>query len=51
MTAEFADDLDRVRNASDFKDEKSVQVLIEALKGAASLYSEEEKRGMMGGRR
>ena len=43
VTMEFADDLDKIRNASDF-DEKSLPILIEALKQGTSMYSEEEKR-------
>lgn len=49
VTAEFADDIDRLRNANDFS-EKSVPVLIEALKQSACVYSEEEKRTVMGQR-
>lgn len=41
VTQEFADDLDKLRNASDFN-EKSLPVLIAALKQGAKLYSEEE---------
>ena len=47
VTAEFADDLDKLRNASDFTD-KSMPVLVEALKDTARTYSEEEKREVMG---
>ncbi|KAI4234714.1 MAG: hypothetical protein LQ349_003629 [Xanthoria aureola] len=47
VTAEFADDLDKLRNASDFT-EKSMPVLIEALKDTARTYSEEEKEEVMG---
>ncbi|KAL9584143.1 MAG: hypothetical protein Q9212_002302 [Teloschistes hypoglaucus] len=47
ITAEFADDLDKLRNAPDFS-EKSVPILIDALKGAARNYSEEEKAKVMG---
>ncbi|KAI4130269.1 MAG: hypothetical protein LQ338_001806 [Usnochroma carphineum] len=46
VTAEFADDLDKLRNASDFS-EKSVPILIHALKATASVYSEEEKAKVM----
>ena len=46
VTTEFADDLDKIRNASDF-DEKSLPILIEALKQGTSMYSEEEKRKVM----
>lgn len=47
VTAEFADDIDKVRNASDFT-EKSVPVLIQALKQGAYNFSEEDKRTIMG---
>ncbi|MCJ1224113.1 hypothetical protein MMC12_000756 [Toensbergia leucococca] len=47
VTAEFADDLDRVRNAEDFRD-KSLPLLINALKQGASIFSEEERRKVMG---
>ncbi|KAI4252925.1 MAG: hypothetical protein LQ352_003997 [Teloschistes flavicans] len=47
ITAEFADDLDKLRNAPDFN-EKSVPLLIDALKLAARNYSEEEKAKVMG---
>lgn len=47
ITAEFADDLDKLRNAPDFS-EKSVPILIDALKAAARNYSEEEKSKVMG---
>jgi ribosome assembly protein 3 len=47
VTAEFADDIDKIRNASDFT-EKSVPVLIQALKQGAYSFSEEEKERIMG---
>ncbi|KAL8981218.1 MAG: hypothetical protein Q9205_003935 [Flavoplaca limonia] len=47
VTTEFADDLDKLRNASDFT-EKSMPVLIDALKGTARMYSDEEKADVMG---
>ncbi|KAL8952524.1 MAG: hypothetical protein Q9222_001554 [Ikaeria aurantiellina] len=47
LTTEFADDLDKLRNASDFTD-KSLAVLIEGLKSTAKEYSEEEKAKVMG---
>ncbi|KAL8760410.1 MAG: hypothetical protein Q9199_000034 [Rusavskia elegans] len=47
VTSEFADDLDKLRNASDFT-ERSMPVLIEALKDTARMYSEEEKAKVMG---
>lgn len=43
ITHEFADDLDKIRKASDFK-ERSLSVLVAALKQGASIYSEEERR-------
>ena len=48
VTAEFADDIDKVRNANDFK-ESSVPILIEALRQGAVLYGEEERKRVMGG--
>ena len=50
VTTEFADDLDKIRNADDFN-EKSLPILIEALKQGTSIYSEEEKRRIMGGQK
>ncbi|CAF9920214.1 MAG: hypothetical protein HETSPECPRED_004196 [Heterodermia speciosa] len=47
VTAEFADDIDRLRKANDFSEE-SLPILIEALKQGACVYSEDEKRAMMG---
>ncbi|KAL9590517.1 MAG: hypothetical protein Q9203_000694 [Teloschistes exilis] len=47
ITTEFADDLDKLRNAPDFS-EKSVPILIDALKGVAHNYSEEERVKVMG---
>ncbi|MCJ1338491.1 hypothetical protein MMC09_003779 [Bachmanniomyces sp. S44760] len=47
VTSEFADDLDKIRNASDFSD-KSVPILIDALKQGSSMYSEDERRIAMG---
>ncbi|MCJ1452795.1 hypothetical protein MMC28_003139 [Mycoblastus sanguinarius] len=50
LTVEFADDIDKIRNASDFK-EGSVPVLIQALKQGAQGFSEEERaRVMMDGK-
>ncbi|KAL8862508.1 MAG: hypothetical protein Q9178_001006 [Gyalolechia marmorata] len=49
ITAEFADDLDKLRNANDFN-EKSMPILIDALKSAARTYSEEEKNRDYGAR-
>ena len=49
VTAEFADDIDKLRNAPDFR-ETSVPVLIEALKETSRGFSEEEKEKVMKGR-
>ncbi|KAL8812191.1 MAG: hypothetical protein Q9200_001231 [Gallowayella weberi] len=47
ITTEFADDLDKLRNASDFND-KFLPILIDGLKCTARTYSEEEKAKVMG---
>lgn len=46
-TREFADDLEKLRAASDFKEGRSVQLLVEALKQGAACFgtSEREKIG------
>ena len=49
VTAEFADDIDKLRNAPDFS-EQSVPVLINALRQGANAFSEEEKETIMKGR-
>lgn len=49
VTAEFADDIDKLRNAPDFS-EQSVPVLIHALRQGAIAFSEEEKETVMRGR-
>ena len=49
VTAEFADDIDKLRNAPDFC-EQSVPVLIQALKQCAKGFDEEEKKKMMNGK-
>ncbi|KAH7395687.1 putative ribosome assembly protein 3 [Cadophora sp. MPI-SDFR-AT-0126] len=46
VTAEFADDLERLRTSDDFKDE-AVPMLIAALKGGTAMFSEEEKKRIM----
>lgn len=43
ITKEFADDIDIIRQASDFK-ESSLTVLVAALKQGATIYTEEERR-------
>ncbi|CAF9907521.1 hypothetical protein IMSHALPRED_005555 [Imshaugia aleurites] len=48
VTAEFADDIDKLRNAPDFS-EKSVPVLIQALQQGSKGFSEEEKERVMKG--
>lgn len=47
ITTELADDLDKVREAPDFK-ASSVPMLIHALKQGESLFSAEEKRRVVG---
>ena len=47
VAAEFADDLDKVREAQDFK-ASSVPMLIHALKQGESLFSVEERRRVAG---
>jgi len=49
VTAEFADDIDKIRNASDFN-ERSVAVLVQALKGSGANFTEEERGRVMGAR-
>lgn len=46
-TKEFADDLEKLRVAGDFKPDKSVPILIEALKQGASCYSTAEKQSVV----
>ncbi|KAL9133578.1 MAG: hypothetical protein Q9175_005237, partial [Cornicularia normoerica] len=48
VTAQFADDIDKLRNAPDFS-EQSVPVLIQALKQGSKGFSEEEKQKVMKG--
>ena len=50
ITAEFADDIDKIRNAPDFS-EKSVPVLIQALKQTGAGFTEEEKQIIMGAKK
>jgi ribosome assembly protein 3 len=47
VAAELADDLDKVREAQDFK-ANSVPMLIHALKQGESMFSAEEKRRVVG---
>lgn len=46
VTVELADDLDKVRAAGDFSDEK-LGILVKALKQGADLFSAEEKRAFL----
>lgn len=43
-TQEFAEDLDRVRRAEDFREVEGVEMLITALRQGASLFSIDEMR-------
>lgn len=47
ITKEFADDIDKIRQAGDFK-ESSLPVLVAALKQGATIYTEEERRDYIG---
>ena len=47
ITNEFADDIDKIRNAPDFT-EKSVHVLVDALKQSGAHFTEEQQRVIMG---
>ncbi|KAF2399885.1 hypothetical protein EJ06DRAFT_530671 [Trichodelitschia bisporula] len=47
ITSELDEDLDKIRSAADFKD-SSLPLLIHALGQGESLFSEEEKRRIMG---
>ena len=48
VTAEFADDIDRLREAPDFG-EQSAPVLIEVLRQCSQGFSEEEKEKILRG--
>ena len=50
VTAEFADDIDQLRQSKDFT-EDSVPMLVEAVRLGAEMYSEEERALLMGRRR
>jgi ribosome assembly protein 3 len=43
VTEEFADDLDHIRSADDFKD-KALVVLVNALQQGMEIFSKEEQR-------
>lgn len=47
-TEEFAEDLDAIRGASDFKN-GALEVLIEALRQGVGVFGEEEMRRVVGG--
>jgi ribosome assembly protein 3 len=49
ITQELADDLDKIRSANDFS-EKSLPILIHALKQGEAIFSDEEKAMIMRGR-
>ncbi|MCJ1477125.1 hypothetical protein MMC13_005796 [Lambiella insularis] len=46
VTREFADDIDKVRNASDFR-ESSLPILIDALRQGAAIYGNDERERVM----
>ena len=48
ITAEFADDIDKLRNAPDFS-ERSVPILIQALKQCSKGFNDEDKEKIMKG--
>lgn len=43
VAAEFADDLDHIRNADDFSD-TSLPMLVNALQAGAAIFSEEDRK-------
>lgn len=47
VTKEFADDIEKLRHAPDFKGQQCVEMLVEALRQGENLYTDEEKRVMM----
>ncbi|KAM0794480.1 ribosome-assembly protein 3-domain-containing protein, partial [Usnea florida] len=49
ITAEFADDIDKLRNAPDFS-AQSVPILVQALKQGSKGFTDEEKDKVMRGR-
>jgi len=46
-TKEFAEDLDKVRNADDFKND-GIAMLIHALQQGTAMFSEEDQRRILG---
>lgn len=46
MTEEFGDDLNKIREAKDFED-RSLPMLIRALKQGVKIFSAEEKRSVV----
>ncbi|KAK4464243.1 ribosome assembly protein 3 [Cladorrhinum samala] len=48
-TKEFAEDLDKVRNADDFKADTAVQMLVAALQQGTGMFSLEEQRRIVDG--
>lgn len=49
ITEEFGDELNELRHAKDFGD-KSLPMLIRALKSGANIFSQEERRTVLGER-
>ena len=47
VTREFADDIEKLRHAPDFKGQKSVEMLVQALQQGSTLFTEDEKRRIM----
>ncbi|KAK4159627.1 ribosome-assembly protein 3-domain-containing protein [Cladorrhinum sp. PSN259] len=50
-TQEFAEDLDKVRGAEDFKADSGIQMLIAALQQGTEMFSVEEMRRVVDGKR
>lgn len=48
VTSEFAEDLDKIRNADDFKGTASVEILIRALRQGADDWSVENMKRVVG---
>ena len=44
---EFQEDLDKIRSSADFK-ESSIPILVNALRQGQSIFSDDEKHGIMG---
>jgi ribosome assembly protein 3 len=48
LTKEFANELDQLRSATDFRADKSVPLLIAALRQGSACFTSEEKRKIVG---